>query len=166
MFGEFVIRVDQGYVSKVNGAKDRLLTFSLLNARRCSRSEAMDLACMACTVFPKAKVFIAHESCPDIEFDLTNPPEFVVSVGRKYLKSLKNGSVHLSYRLDEASRYPKADGFDVVAMLQLTWPDRTVYMAHFSTPFLPIVHPVSKPKERSEEGNSPEDFPRSENDDE
>ena len=168
MLQEFVIRVNNGFISKPDGPKHRLLTFSIRNARRCSRTEAMDLACYACSAFPKAKVFIAHESRPDAEFDFKNPPEFIVAVGRKYLKTIKDGSVQLSYSLDDAYRHSKSDAFDVVMMLHLTWPDRVVYTAHMTTPFLAVLLHNSAPsqKEESDEGNGTSEFPSTENDEE
>lgn len=136
MPAEFVVRVGMGFISKSDIGQCRLVTYTVRNAARYTKPDALAMACCATTVFPEDQVFVAHEDRPDKEFNTTNPPEFVIVIGRSFLKSITDGHVLTTFVLSEAARFSKPDASDFVRMFRLTWPSQSVHTAHEDTPFI------------------------------
>jgi hypothetical protein len=148
----FVVRVGAGFVSKSDAGKCRLITYTIAKARRFSRSDALNTASLVTTAFPSEKVFIARENHPDAEFNVDDPSEFIIAIGRKYLKAFKAGQAQTAFTLEDAARYTKLDAKDLVTLLSETWTKQTVYTAHEDTPFIAIDF-----TDRTADGNSKPD---------
>ncbi len=135
---EFVVRVGAGFISESDGSKCRLVEFDIRKARRFPEEQAVLMACFAETAFPDDVIFVAHERSPDVAFDCKNPSEFVVVIGRRYLKQFKGRQPQIAFTLDSAKRYTRLDASEIVEMLRLAWPGRPVHVAHESTPFIGV----------------------------
>lgn len=134
---EFLVRVGRRFISEKDGGKDRLLTGALKDAKRFTYDDAAAMVDYACSAFPEENVFVAQQRFPDREYNASNPPEFVVSVGRLYLKTFKNGRAEMTCQLEDARHYSRMPGSEVASLLQRLWPERSIFLAHRDTPFIP-----------------------------
>ena len=158
MSKEFVVRVGKAFIGKSEATKTRLCTNDIKTANRFTMSEAELMRCFAESVFHDDIIFIAHERSPDCPFDPKHPCEFVVVIGRRYLKAFKARQPQMTFFLDQAKRHQKFDACEVAQMLRLAWPERTVHAAHEATPFIRLERDIDGESESSEDSDRRDDL--------
>ena len=148
----FVVVVGYSWVERIEGGSVILGTRPE-SAKRFNRSEAEEVARIAKWQLEVERIFVAHHAKPNViaSDDGELPPkEFVVAIGRLYLKNIRNGVVHTAFTIEDAGRFDRSEAEEKASDVREKYRLRhdtgrrplgrkkaTVYIAHELSPFFP-----------------------------
>jgi|GEM_PF-3937203 len=150
---EFVVRVGKGFLIGRDQRKQSLLTLRYEGAGRFDYEEAMKLATCSVEVFPDAIIYVAHQQFPDEEFNPDSPRNYVIAVGRRFVKTLSRTSIVFTFSLQDAGRFTSASSQALVHLAEKLLPGKSVYAAHQHRPFIPVAS--TDDDDMSEPGDQP-----------